>query len=296
MGLTRRLVWFAYPAYRVAEWLACRLPVRALSPVASVAAVVGMVTMPTRRRLVARHLRRVRGPELTGRDLGVAVYRAFRSYAGYWLDTFRLSLVDHDDLADRLTADGLEHLDAALAAGHGTVVAAPHLGSWDLGAAWLAGRGCPLVAVVERLEPPALLEWFIGIRRRHGLEVIVRGDDVWDRLREALAANKVVLLVSDRDLSGRGVPVEFFGEGTTLPAGPAKLARNSGAPLLPVAVYALGGAQHLGVVHAPVMVPCTDDERADVAAGTQALAGEFERLIQRSPEQWHLMQPNWPSD
>ena len=29
---------------------------------------------------------------------------------------------------------------------------------------------------------------------------------------------------------------------------------------------------------------------------TQVLAGELEVLIKASPTQWHLMQPNWPSD
>jgi hypothetical protein len=36
--------------------------------------------------------------------------------------------------------------------------------------------------------------------------------------------------------------------------------------------------------------------RADVTALTEKLAGELEVLIRRAPEQWHLFQPNWPSD
>jgi phosphatidylinositol dimannoside acyltransferase len=149
---------------------------------------------------------------------------------------------------------------------------------------------------VERIEPPELLDWFRAVRRRLGMEVIVRGPDVWDELEAAVGGNKVAVLVCDRDLSGRGAEVEFFGEETTLPTGPAKLALRCGAPLLPVAVYARDAWCHRGVVRPPVVPSRTGDERADVARTTQALANELEALIGPAPEQWHLLQPNWPSD
>jgi phosphatidylinositol dimannoside acyltransferase len=115
------------------------------------------------------------------------------------------------------------------------------------GGAWLAGRGYPLVTVVERLRPRRLLEWFLEVRRRHGITVLVRGPGVRDQLVAALERNEVVVLVCDRDLGGRGVIVEFFGERTTLPPGPARLARQCGAPLIPVAIYHIGDGQHRGV-------------------------------------------------
>jgi phosphatidylinositol dimannoside acyltransferase len=286
---------FAYPAYRVAERAACVLPDPLVPAVAGVAGRVAVATMPARRRMVARHQERVRG-RLSPRERRRAVRATFTSYAAYWLDTFRLCRIGGGDLAGRLDADGLEHLDEALAAGRGAILATPHFGSWDLGGAWLAHRGYPLVAVVERLPSPRLLDWFRTVRRRVGMEVVVRGPDVWDELEATLAANRVAVLVSDRDLSGRGVGVELFGERTTLPAGPARLARRCGAPLLPVAVYATGGGRHRGVVRPPVPVPRTDDDRADAAVVAQRLAVELEGLIRPAPEHWHLLQPNWPSD
>jgi len=33
-----------------------------------------------------------------------------------------------------------------------------------------------------------------------------------------------------------------------------------------------------------------------VARVTQLVADDLERLIRRAPQQWHLFQPNWPSD
>jgi phosphatidylinositol dimannoside acyltransferase len=288
--------WLAYPAYRTAERLALALPGVAVPWAAAVGASVAVVLMPRRRRMVARHLRRVRGPELRGRPLARSVWQVFRSYAAYWLDTFRVRKLDAHELDARVRPEGREHLDRALAAGTGVVIATPHLGSWDLAGAWGAAQGYPLVVVMERLQPPRLLDWFCDARRRLGMEVVVRGPDVMDRLESALRRNQAVVLVCDRDLSGRGVEVELFGERTTLPVGPGSLARRCGAALVPVAVYDLEGDRNRAVVRPPVPLVRSGDESHDISVITQRLADELEDLIRAAPEQWHLLQPNWPSD
>jgi KDO2-lipid IV(A) lauroyltransferase len=111
----------------------------------------------------------------------------------------------------------------------------------------------------------------------------------------ALKANHVVALLCDRDIGGGGIEVEFFGERTRLPGGPATLALRTGAPLLPTAAY-FHGRGHLGVCRGPVPVERHGSLRDDVTRITQLLAHELEALIRVAPEQWHLMQPNWPSD
>jgi phosphatidylinositol dimannoside acyltransferase len=289
----RPVARLTYPAYRIAETAARMLPRQVLPGVSAAVATLAMLVMPQRRRLVRRHLGRVTARARVPTN---AVWRAFGSYTAYWLDTFRLSGLQRHELESRLDPVDLTHLDRALAAGRGAILATGHLGSWDLGAAWLAAKGYRLVAVVERLASPRLLAWFREIRRRNGIEVVVRGPDVWDRLGEALAAQAVVVLVADRDLSGRGVEVDFFGERTTIPAGPARLARRTGAPLLPAAIHDLGGGRHRGVIRPPITVPSTGDERHDVSVASQRLVHELEDLISAAPEQWHLMVPNWPSD
>jgi KDO2-lipid IV(A) lauroyltransferase len=111
-----------------------------------------------------------------------------------------------------------------------------------------------------------------------------------------LRDNRIVCLLSDRDIEGDGVGVEFFGERTTLPGGPATLALRTGATLLPAAVYFRPGLDHLGVVRPAIEVERVGRLREDITRITQALAHELEQLIRVAPEQWHLLQPNWPSD
>lgn len=280
--------------YRSAAGLARALPDPVVRPVAAGVGALAALILRQRRQMVRRHLRRVLGPGIGPADLRRAVRRSFASYARYWLDTFRLSSRPPAELG--VDVEGVEYLDAAVAAGRGVVVATAHLGAWDAGGRWLAGRGLAPVTVAEALRPVELFDWFVSLRAALGMEVVPAGPHAMDALRAALADGRVVALICDRDLTRRGVDVEFFGERTTLPAGPALLALEDLAPLVPAAFYHGPGDRYLAVFRPPLRVACTGDRRGDVARVTQALALELETLIRRCPEQWHLMQPNWPSD
>ena len=108
----------------------------------------------------------------------------------------------------------------------------------------------------------------------------------------------MVCLISDRDLQGGGVEVDFFGERTTVPGGPATLALRTGATVLPTAVFHSPGVDgHIGLVKPPIQIErCSKSLRDDVERITQHLTNELAEFIERAPAQWHLLQPNWPSD
>ena len=245
--------------------------------------------------MVARHIRRVRGGSLTPEEERRAVREAVTSYARYWLESLRLPAMDPATVDANFSIDGLEHIEAARERGTGAVLALPHVGGWEVGGSWLVRQGFPLTVVVEPLQPPELFRWFAGLRSSFGFTVIPLGGGAGTEVLRALRSNAVVALLSDRDIGGRGVEVEFFGERTTLPGGPATLALRAGAPVLPTAVYFAGPGHH-AVVRPPVAIERTGSIRTDVARLTQAVAYELEDLIRAAPEQWHLFQPNWPSD
>src|SRR5699024_9986360 len=179
------------------------------------------------------------------RVLGVApadvpddlVRDALRSYARYWREAFRLPSTDHEAVAREMdrTIDGVEHLDAALEKGRGAVVALPHSANWDRGGTWLARRYGTFATVAERLKPESLYQRFLAYREGLGFTIIPHsggGTPPLARLEEFLAGGGVVCLLGERDLRRTGVPVTFFGEPTRMPAGPARLAVQTGAPLL----------------------------------------------------------------
>jgi phosphatidylinositol dimannoside acyltransferase len=289
--------WAAYLAYRSLGTAMQSLP----EPVAAgAAAVVGLALTAFRRdarAMYGRHLRRVLGSPMTDSELASWTRRAFLNYARYWLEGARLPATPHDVVADRmLVQEGYEHLVAGMAGGNGVIMALPHIGTWEWGGAWLALQGYPMTSVAEPLRPRAMYDWFVAQREALGLTIVELGPGASGALLRTLRQGKLVGLLCDRDVGGNGVEVEFFGERTTLPAGPATLALRTGAVILPTAVYSGPGRDHTAIIMPPVRYVRTDSLRADVARVTQLIASDLEKLIRRAPDQWHLFQPNWPSD
>lgn len=283
-------------AYRLGSRCAQALPAGWIGALERPLGAVLAATMGDRRRMVERHLQRVHGVTLAPGMRRRLSRRSFGSYARYWIESFRLPGLDGADVDVNMWADGLEHIDAALATGRGAILALPHLGGWDFAGAWLVRRGYPLAVVVETVEPPKLLAWFSALRSEIGLRVIPLGPRAGAAVLAELRANRVVALLCDRDIGGGGVDVEFFGEHTTLPAGPATVAMRAKSALLPAAVYFEDGLGHRGEVRPSLAVERRGSLRSDVERLTQDLADELESLIRAAPEQWHLLQPNWPSD
>ena len=240
-----------------------------------------------------RNLARVLGvpPEAVPDEL---VQASVRSYARYWREAFRLPSMNLDAQAAVIDGcvSGREHLDAALAEGKGAVLALPHSGNWDMAGMWLVRYYGGLSTVAERLKPESLYQRFVDYRESLGFEIFpLSGGEappvalLSDRLRD----NKIVCLLSERDLARHGVPVTFFGEPTRMAPGPAKLAIDTGAHLFPVHCYF--DADGWGFSIAP---------RIDVSQGleqaTQKLADVFAANIAQHPEDWHMLQPLWLAD
>ncbi len=285
-----------YSLYRLGGAVAPYVPEAVGQWIARHAALTAARVAPARRAMVERHQRRAASESLTDAELDLRVRATFDSYGRYWWELLRVASDARRPLAPRMRSEGFEHISGAIAKGRGVIAALPHVGGWDFGGAWLAQQGYPPTVVVEPVEPPQLLEWFSRVRNRIGMQVVPLGPGAGARVADVLRQGRVVCLLCDRDLTGDGVEVEFFGETTTLPAGPATLALRTGSVLVPTAVYFTPDGGHLARILPPV--PCEREGRLrdDIIRITTELAHRFEDLIRAEPTQWHLMQPNWPSD
>jgi len=283
-------------AYRLGAWLARWLPTPVIDVVVALGARVAVAASPSRRLLAERNLARARGLDPSAGAPRRDVVSLFATYGRYWAESFRLPSLSPAVVDDGMDITGYEHLVRALAAERGTILVLPHLGGWEWAAFWLTSvAGLRISVVVEDVEPPELRDFFFGLRTSLGMEVIVLGRDATPAVNAAIRRGDLVCLLSDRDIEGTGIPVEFFGEATTLPGGPAVLSLRTGATLLPAAVY-FDGRRHHAVVGPPIPTDRRHGFRADTARITASVAAELEALVRAAPEQWHLMQPNWPSD
>jgi KDO2-lipid IV(A) lauroyltransferase len=251
---------------------------------------------------LARNYRRVLGDTATPETLAAVVRAGMRSYARYWRETFQLPTMDHAAVVAQVEAGtvGVEHLDAAMAAGRGAVIALPHSGNWDVAGLFGTRRYGNLVTVAERLRPESLFDQFVAYRQSLGMEILpLTGGPAGaggpsQILKDRLRQGALVCLLADRDLSASGVPVNFFGEPTRMPAGPALLAATTGAALLPVHLSFTDDGWRQ-VIAPPVELPGRRLAE-QVRGGTQLLADFFTREIGEQPADWHMLQPLWLAD
>jgi phosphatidylinositol dimannoside acyltransferase len=255
------------------------------------AAVVAGRAARGRRAMITRHLGRIEGHPVGERE----VDRAFASYGHYWLEAFRIPTLPSGAFEAAMSYEGIGNIERARALGRGVLLAMPHVGAWDWGGAWLAASGFPLTVVAETLEPAELAAWFAAWRRRVGMGVVPLDGAAGFGVTAALRRGDVVGLLCDRDLGGDGIEVTLFGERTRLPAGPALLALRTGAPLMACCVL-FEGDHHRGIVLPPLDTSRRDGLRKDAERITQDMADALGALVRRAPEQWHVFQPNWPSD
>ncbi|MGW1539669.1 phosphatidylinositol mannoside acyltransferase [Streptomyces sp. NPDC002309] len=248
------------------------------------------------RRLEANYARVV--PGASPERLAELSRAGMRSYLRYWMESFRLPAWSAERVKAGFEAKGLHHLTDGLAAGKGVVAALPHLANWDLAGAWLTtAMGIPFTTVAERLKPESLYDRFVAYRAGLGMEVLPHaGGSAFGTLARRLRDGGLVCLVADRDLSASGVEVGFFGETARMPAGPALLAQQTGALLIPVTLWYDDSPVMKGRLFPPIEVPESGTRAEKTSVMTQALADTFASGIAEHPEDWHMLQRLWLGD
>lgn len=293
-GFRERLGAFAY----VFGWTVLRrLPARAARAVLRTAADLAWVLRGSGVRQLEANLGRVVAAHMPAANLRDLTRAAMRSYCRYWLEVFRLPAASRREIESRFHLYDAQRLWEALGTGRGAVVALPHSGNWDHAGAWVSLCGYRVTTVAERVRPEALYRRFVALRERLGMELLplTGGGDVYGVLADRLRAGGLVCLLADRDLAADGVEVSFFGEAARMPAGPAALAIDTGAALLPVSLW-FEGRGIAGRVHEEVAIPSYGRKDERVGVMTQAVATALEEGIAAYPQDWHMLQPVWTAD
>ena len=291
--------WFVDRAYALGWALACRVPE---SWARSAFLVAGDIAWRRQGRGVQRleaNLRRVIGPQASGKELRALSRAGMRSYARYWLEVFRLPVISRERILAGTASNGEEQAAfAQLAAGRGVIFALPHTGNWEVAGAWIIARGAgKFTTVAERLKPESVFLRFLAFRESLGFEVLpaTGGNSRFGVLAQRLRAGGMVCLPADRDVTGGGIEVEFFGQKARMMGGPAALAVQTGAALMPAVLWFEnpGWGVH---VYPEIPVPAEGSRRDKIAALTQQMARNFEAGIAAHPEDWHMLQRVFAED
>jgi lauroyl/myristoyl acyltransferase len=201
------------------------------------------------------------------------------------IDFLLMGSLTREELLKRMTADGLDHIDAALAKGRGAIMAVPHMGSWDMAGSYAGALGYPVSAVTERF-PGSLNDAVVRTRQRYGLDVIALGRSAVRAIIQALEANRIVALLCDLE-QGPGVTVRFFGRRAIVPGGPASIALKTGATLVPACQYATSPGRHHIHLDPPLTWPAGETKEGLM----QRVVSRFEDFIKKRPDQWYAFRP-----
>ena len=292
--------WLVDRAYALGWALVCRVPE---SWARWVFRLAGDIAWRRQGRGVQRleaNLRRVIGPQASGKELRALSRDAMRSYARYWMEVFRLPVITREQILARTTSVGGAEKTAfaQLDARRGVIFALPHMGNWEVAGAWIIASGAgTFTTVAERLKPESVYLRFLAFREALGFEVLpaTGSNSRFGVLAQRLRAGGMVCLLADRDVTGAGIEVEFFGQKARMMGGAAALAVQTGGALMPVTLWFKGTGWTVHI-HPEIPVPPNGGRRDKVAVMTQQLARIFEEGVADHPQDWHMLQRVFAAD
>src|SRR5216683_7375832 len=210
----------------------------------------------------------------------------FRNHAKAYADLMMLPRTNVEAMRPRLHVQGMENLEQARAVGKGVLAVSCHMGSYEVVSAIWSATLTPVSFFAEELEPRPLFEWYRDTRARLGISVLTLNHGGLRKVLEAVREQEMVITAIDRDITGTGYLMPFFGKLAPIPLGPAAIALRTGAPLFPVCVYRLPDDTYMAEGTPLVFAESTGDARADQVRATEQLLRRIEQFIQSHPEQW----------
>ena len=209
-----------------------RLPLRVLGWLGDATAWLARV-LDVREARVARRNLELAYPQLDPtarekllRDVLRATFRGLFETLRFW------TRAESDNLRLIGNVYGQQAFDAALASGHGLIIAAPHYGNWELLNQWLAAR-TPITVLYRRPEHPSGEAFLRRVRGRANVRQLPAEGAAMRGLFKALAAGGMVGILPDQQpKAGDGMWAPFFGMDALSMSLLPRLAQRTGATVL----------------------------------------------------------------
>jgi KDO2-lipid IV(A) lauroyltransferase len=183
---------------------------------------------------------------------------------------------------------GLEHLEAARAAGEGALLVAGHAANWELAGATIAAHGFPLSAVARHMGNPVFEDYLLQVREAAGTEVVF-DDQAVRRIPRAIKEGRFVGLLADQGVLGLASTfVPFFGRLAKTPRGPAVFALRMGTPVY-FCIGVRDERRRPWLLVEPLPVEVTGDREHDIEAFVARYTARIEQHVREHPGDyfWH---------
>jgi KDO2-lipid IV(A) lauroyltransferase len=286
----RRRELLIYWAYRFGEWAVGHMPRRLLMLGGSAAGNLAYDLAPGKRALLHENLGHALGLPPADRRVHTAARRAFRNYGKYLVDVLRMASMSAEEIDRLVTIENHECLADARRDGNGVLICAVHVAAMDMVGPALLTKGESMYVVADDTSYGRLYDHMKEVRGRQGLQLIG-----WRNLRglyRVLREGGGLVLFCDVGYRRGDVPVEFLGEATTFPLGPANLSVRTSSPMLPV--YCRRTSSDEFIARGLPLIRATSSDPAELYRATQELADALGAVIAEDPGQWYMFRPIWP--
>lgn len=232
-----------------------------------------------------------------GRPVELVANDAFASHFANQYLSFSFSKCDRDTWPSYLAFRGLDRLESLRARGKGVVIAHPHMGPAQLPLHVLGILDWPVVQIgggrVTEVELSDTGRWAAQERSTLESRMPVTVHDGRSYLRPVLrhlGEGGVVMTAADGTGGGEEIGprlvCEILGQSMPLPIGPAWLAAQSGAALVPMCCIRNPGDGPLYLAEVGEEIVLGGTGRADVEVGTAHLAHWLEQVLREHPGDW----------
>ena len=277
-----------YGAVRFLGFFFWILPLNAAQAAARVLGRLGYLILARRRQVALNNIELAFGASQNSAEKSRIARSVFESLAISMMELFTTKKMRRE-AAQRFTFQGVEHMEAAFRRNQGVVFVISHLGSWEYLAflPFLKGFHCSVIA--KPLRNPYLYRWIHECREATGLHNIDK-DQALRRVFKELKENHLVAILIDQWAGPEGIRTDFFGTQTSTTSMPVKLAKKTGAALIPgYCVRLPGGKYEIQIQTEQPVLAGEDWERAT----TEALNRRLEDQIRRYPDQWTWSHRRW---
>jgi KDO2-lipid IV(A) lauroyltransferase len=273
------------------SWIAWLMPANLRKRIATVGGDIYLRYFPTYRANVMDNLRHAL-PGASEYEIDLATRSVFQQAALNFIDLFLIPHEGRKPLAtkeDPLVGGSWSYLDDALKLGNGAIILTAHLGPFDHIMQFLNQRGYRITSVTGRTTSRFVFDGITWLRRQNHAAIVEASPSGIKQVFQALKRGECAAFLGDYDFSGSGFQVKMFGSTTRVPQGPVRIARDTGAPIVPLFSRRVGDRHHL-ILLPPFQVKKTRDKEADLKEGLRRVAESIEYAVSRTPDQWVMFQ------
>ena len=274
-----------YLQHRLIQFLALTLPWRAMYWVANVFSDKHYRVDDESKAAMLANLRVILGDGTSEEEVDRVAREVYRNFGKSIGEFFRMARLGRRFFDTRIIVRGRENLDEARSHGKGVILISAHMSNWEFAGAKFVKMGYRVHGIALDHEQQSVTRLFERQRDLKGVRTYPLRRATRPCL-EALRRNELVCLLGDRDLTGTGIEIEYFGKPARFPVGPARFSLATGAPLLPTLMARQPDDSFVLTFEEPIYPPESGEKKELVRQLTQVVANVCERYVRAHPEQF----------